>query len=317
MTFLRRSPFAGTRSPSRVPGGVPGPIPALARVLVPVLLGFALGACQAADTPMPDREASPGAPDERRSATDLGTLADRLAVSTLVDLTHPFDDETLVWPTSIPFSFEVTFEGYTEADYYYASRDFAGPEHGGTHLDAPIHFAEGRWTTDEIPLERLVGPGVRVDVSAETSADPNYQVQVEDLTSWEAIHGRIPDGAILLLFTDRSRHWPDAEAYMGTEQRGEEAVAELSFPGLHPATARWLVENREISAVGIDTPSIDHGPSTLFEAHRVLFAENIFAFENVANLERLPPSGSTIIALPMKLAGGTGGPLRIIAVVEP
>ena len=311
MTFPLPSSFAGSQRPTRVPVRVPA--------LVPVLVASTLWACQVADTPIPDREAeaSPRAPAERGPAADAGTLADRLAASTLVELTHPFDDETLVWPTSIPFSFDVTFEGHTEAGYYYASRDFAGPEHGGTHLDAPIHFAEGGWTTDEIPLERLVGSGVVVDVSAETSADPDYQVRVEDLTSWEAVHGRIPHGAILFLFTDRSRHWPDAQAYMGTARRGEEAVAELSFPGLHPDAARWLVENREISAVGIDTPSIDHGPSTLFEAHRVLFAENIFAFENVANLERLPPSGSTIIALPMKLAGGTGGPLRIIAVIEP
>jgi kynurenine formamidase len=246
-----------------------------------------------------------------------GTLAERLSAATLVELTHPFGEETLVWPTSVPFTFPVTFEGYTEDGYYYASRDFAGSEHGGTHLDAPIHFAEGRWTTDRIPLERLVGPGAVVDVSGAAAADPDYRVTVEDLTAWEDAHGRIPEGAILLLFTDRSRLWPDARAYMGTARRGEAAVAELSFPGLHPAAAEWLVRNRRISAVGIDTPSIDHGPSTLFESHRILFEENVFAFENVANLDRLPPTGAAIIALPMKLAGGTGGPLRIIAALEP
>lgn len=263
--------------------------------------------------------ASPELPVEEGAdgAEERMGLAERLAASTLVELTHPFEEETLVWPTSIPFTFEVTSEGMTEDGYFYASRDLEGPEHGGTHLDAPIHFAEGRWTTDEIPLERLVGPGVVVDVSAEASADPDYQIQVADLTAWEDEHGPIPDGAMLLVFTDRGRHWGDAEAYMGTARRGEEAVAELSFPGLHPETARWLVENRRISAVGIDTPSIDHGPSTLYEAHRTLLEENIFAFENVANLDRLPPSGSTIIALPMKLAGGTGGPVRIMGVVEP
>jgi kynurenine formamidase len=244
------------------------------------------------------------------------TVAERVSDARLVDLTHPLSDETLVWPTSDPFRFDVLFHGHTDDGYYYSARNFSGPEHGGTHLDAPIHFAEGRWTTDQIPLERLMGPAAVVDVSAQAEADPDYQVTVADLEAWEEAHGPIPDGAFLLLFTDRSRFWGDAEAYMGTAGTGEAAAAELSFPGLHPDAARWLVENRDISAVGLDTPSIDHGPSTLFESHRILFKENIFALENVANLAQLPATGAVIIALPMLMEGGTGGPIRIVAVVE-
>jgi kynurenine formamidase len=272
-------------------------------VAVPIVLAVTLLSGCGADEPPPVEQ------EER-------TLADRLAAARLVDLTHPLNDETLVWPTSIPFTFETTAEGRTEDGYFYASRNFAGPEHGATHLDAPVHFAEGRWTTDQVPLERLMGPAAVIDVSAQADADPNYQVKVDDFLAWEAEHGALPDNAIVLLFTNRSRHWPDAEAYMGTARQGEEGVAELSFPGLHPEAARWLVEERSVSIVGLDTPSIDHGPSTLFEAHRVLFDANIPALENVANLERLPPRGATVIALPMLLEGGTGGPVRIVGIVE-
>ena len=243
-------------------------------------------------------------------------LAERLAEARLVELTHPLNDETIVWPTSDPFEFEILFHGWTDDGYYYSARNLAGPEHGGTHLDAPIHFAEGRWTTDEIPLSRLMGPAAVVDVSEQAAADPNYQVTAADLQAWEEVHGPIPDGAFLLLFTDRSRYWGDAEAYMGTGRQDEGAVAELEFPGLHPDAARWLVDNRSVSAVGLDTPSIDHGPSTEFMSHRILFEENVFALENVANLDELPATGAVIIALPMLLEEGTGGPIRIVAVVE-
>jgi len=244
------------------------------------------------------------------------TLAERLAEARLVDLTHPLSDETIVWPTSPPFEFETTFEGWTEDGYYYASRNFCGPEHGGTHLDAPIHFAEDRWTTDQIPLERLMGPGAVIDVSDRADADPNYQVTVNDLMAWEAEHGEVPEGAFLLLHTGRDRFWGDAEAYMGTARQGEEAVAELEFPGLHPDAAAWLVQERSIVAVGLDTPSLDHGPSTRFETHQILFDANIYGLENMANLGELPPTGATILAFPSLFQGGTGGPVRILAVVE-
>jgi kynurenine formamidase len=256
----------------------------------------------------------PGAPGDT-DATGGATFHALLSGARLVELTHPLNEETLVWPTEPPFRFDTTAHGWTEGGYYYSSRHFSGPEHGGTHLDAPIHFAEGRWTTEQIPLERLMGPAVVVDVSREAREDPGYQVTVEDLTRWEDAHGLIPDGAILLLFTDRSRFWPDAERYLGTAERGEAGVAALRFPGLHPEAARWLVENRNVAAVGLDTPSLDHGQSTAFETHRVLMEENIYGLENVANLEALPPVGATVLALPMLMEGGTGGPVRIVGVL--
>jgi kynurenine formamidase len=276
-----------------------------------------VGACE----PAPPGEARPGGgagigEDPGAGAPTERSLAERLAAVRLVELTHPLNEETIVWPTSMPFEFETVFEGWVDDEYYYASRNFCGPEHGGTHLDSPIHFAEGRWATHEIPPERLMGPGAVVDVTEQAAGDPNYEVTVEDLVDWEERHGAISQGAILLLHTGRDRLWPDAEAYLGTAARGEDAVVELEFPGLHPEAARWLVEERAIVAVGLDTPSLDHGPSTRFETHRILFEANVYGLENVANLGELPPTGAFILALPPLLEGGTGGPVRILGVIE-
>lgn len=232
-----------------------------------------------------------------------------------IDLTHAFDESTIFWPTAKPFELEVVADGVTEGGYYYAANNVAMAEHGGTHLDAPVHFAEGRHTADQIPLDRLVGATVVIDASESAAAGPDYQVQVSDLERFEAEHGRIADGTILLLRTGWGERWPDRERYLGTSLSGPEAVPHLHFPGLHPDAARWLVENRDIAAVGIDTPSIDYGQSELFESHRILYAENIPGFENVANLDRLPARGAYVVALPMKIRGGSGGPLRIVAVV--
>lgn len=233
----------------------------------------------------------------------------------LVDLSHAYDADTIYWPTSDPFRLSVDADGMTAGGYYYAANSFTTSEHGGTHLDAPRHFAAGRWTTDEIPLDRMMGIAVVVDVSAAAAGNADYQVTDADLQAWEATHGPIPDGAILLLRTGYSSRWPDAASYLGTAARGDAAVSQLHFPGLHPDAARWLVAERDVASVGIDTASIDFGQSTLFESHRVLFEQNIPVFENLTRLDALPAIGAYVIALPMKIAGGSGGPLRAVAVV--
>ncbi|MEN8183562.1 MAG: cyclase family protein [Myxococcota bacterium] len=233
----------------------------------------------------------------------------------VIDLTHPFDVAAVYWPTAEGFVLETEFQGMVEHGYYYESHRFRASEHGGTHLDAPIHFAEGRQTVDEIPLERLMGPARVVDVSSAAEKDPDYAITRDDLERFEAEHGRIPPGAVVLLRTGFSERWPDRARYLGTEERGPDAVARLHFPGLHPDAARWLLSERDIAAVGLDTASIDPGESTLFESHRVLLAGNVPVFENVAHLGELPPSGAYVIALPMKIGGGSGAPLRIIALL--
>ena len=231
-----------------------------------------------------------------------------------VDLTHSFGASTIYWPTDTA-GFQLTELAYgpTEGGWFYASYAFSSAEHGGTHLDAPIHFAEGHVTADQIPLSGLIGAAAVVDVSGR--AGPDYLVTVDDLTGWEARHGPLPDGGILLLRTGWGDRWDDREAYLGTSTVGPEAVAELHFPGLSEEAATWLVENRGVVAVGIDTPSIDRGQSTDFRAHVVLYSENVSGFENVANLERLPEQGAYVVALPMKIEGGSGGPLRIVAFI--
>jgi kynurenine formamidase len=233
----------------------------------------------------------------------------------IVDLSHPFDQDAIYWPTESGFALEKVAEGVTPTGYFYAANRFAAAEHGGTHIDAPYHFSATGQTVDAIPLERLIGPGVVVDASQQCAGNRDYLVTVEDFTNWEKSNGSIPDGAMVLINTGFGAYWPDRERYMGSAELGAEAVAKLHFPGLNPDAARWLATERKIGAIGLDTPSIDHGPSKEFKAHVVLFEHDIPAFENVANLNALPAKGFHVIALPMKIDGGSGGPLRIIAIV--
>ena len=230
-----------------------------------------------------------------------------------IDLTYAFSEETVYWPTGMPFSHEEVAYGPSEAGHFYSSYNYSANEHGGTHFDAPIHFAEGGSTAEQIPINSLVGPAVVVDVTA--SAHPDYQVQVSDLERWEQAHGQIPDGAQVLFLTGWGSRWPDKASFLGTDMTGPDAVPHLHFPGISPEAARWLVNQRNIDAVGIDTPSIDYGQSTHFETHVILYEAGIIGYENIANLDQLPEQGAFVIALPMKIAGGSGGPLRIIGFV--
>lgn len=236
----------------------------------------------------------------------------------IVDLTHAFGEDTIYWPTDVDgFVFEELSAGLTEQGYYYTANRFRTAEHGGTHIDAPLHFAVGAAAVDEIPLERLVGPAVVVDLVAAAEANADYEVTRDDFATWEAQHGPLPEGSIVLLRTGFGARWPDRASYLGTDRRGPSAIPELHFPGLHPDAARWLVAERSIGAIGLDTPSIDTGQSKLFESHRILFAHGIPAFENLAHLDSLPARGFYVVALPMKIRGGSGGPLRAIAIVPP
>ena len=246
-----------------------------------------------------------------------GERASATALRGLVDLGHSFNERTIYWPTATKFTLTRVAHGETAGGYFYAANDFSAAEHGGTHLDAPIHFARGRDTSAEIPLSRLVGRAVVVDVSERALENRDYLISVSDFRAWERRHGRIPRRTIVLLRTGFDRYWPNAERYLGTAERGQEAVPKLHFPGLAPAGARWLVRQRAVKAVGIDTASIDYGQSTDFMSHRVLGAADVPVFENVTRLGRLPSRGFSVVALPMKIQGGTGGPLRMIAILRP
>lgn len=244
---------------------------------------------------------------------------DHLALehSRLIDLTHVFGAETIVWPTEHDFRLIVQQEGETPGGYYYASNRLEMAEHGGTHIDAPIHFSRDGQTLDQIPIKRLVGAGIRIDVSAQCARDRSYRITIQDFEQWEATHERIPNQAIVLVDTGFAQFWPSRRDYLGTELRGPEGVHALHFPGVHPETAAWLVRERQIKAIGIDTASIDYGQSTKFETHVAFLSQNVPVFENLGDLRDLPAQGFEVIALPMKIAGGTGGPLRVIAVLPP
>jgi kynurenine formamidase len=232
----------------------------------------------------------------------------------IVDLTHPLNEQTIFWPTSpTTFRLERLAYGQTPAGYFYSANAFSMPEHGGTHLDAPIHFAEGKHTTDAIPLERLVTRAVVIDVTQRAGADPDYRLTAADVNAWEAEHGRIPNGAIVLLRTGWSQRWPDRRSYLGDDTPGD--ASKLRFPSYGADAARVLVEQRGVAALGADVASIDYGRSTDFMVHRIAAAANVPGLENLTALERLPSTGATVIALPIKIAGGSGGPVRVIALV--
>jgi kynurenine formamidase len=232
----------------------------------------------------------------------------------LVDLTHAYGSDTLYWPTSpSKFVLEELAHGQTEGGYFYSAYRLSTPEHGGTHLDAPIHFAEGKRTADQIPLEQLIAPAVVIDVSEKAAADRDYRLTPEDVLAFEQRHGRIAPGTIVLLRTGWSRFWPDAKAYLGDDTPGD--ASKLSFPSYGAEAARLLVEERGAGVLGVDTASIDYGRSTDFMVHRIAAARDVPGLENLTNLDQLPPTGATVVALPMKIAGGSGGPVRVVAMI--
>lgn len=277
---------------------------------VAILLLFPFPGCNVQPPPAPAPVKLP------QSALTQPRWIDEIAGGRFIDLTHQLDETTLYWPTEIDdLRLQKAKAGKSPGGYFYAAYRFAAPEHGGTHIDAPLHFAEKGETVDQVPLTRLIGQAAVVDVSAKCADNPDYQIGIDDLRNWETRRSRQLFDVILLLRTDWAARWPDRERYLGTAKRGPEAVRELHFPGLHPDAARWLAEHRSVKCVGIDTASIDFGESTDFQSHRLLFAHNIPALENVGLMKDLPSEGALLVALPLKITGGSGSPVRIVAML--
>lgn len=232
----------------------------------------------------------------------------------IIDLSHAFGPDTLFWPTAPSrFELQTLASGDTPQGYFYAAKRLCTPEHGGTHLDAPFHFSETGRTTAQLPLDQLVAPAVVIDVTAAAAADRDYRLTRTDVLHFEKAHGPIARGTIVLLRTGWSRYWPDAKAYLGDDTPGD--ASKLSFPSYGADAARLLVEERAVAALGVDTASIDYGRSTDFEVHRIVAAGNVPGLENLTNLDRLDSRGAVVIALPMKIENGSGGPLRAIALL--
>jgi kynurenine formamidase len=236
---------------------------------------------------------------------------------TVLDMTYPLDDAAIFWPTAKPFSLTKLGWGISEGGWWYASNEFSASEHGGTHADAPIHFAAGGRTIGQIPLEEWIGPAVKVDVTAKCSRDRDYLLSAEDLEAWEKENGRIPAGSWVIMYSGiGTRYYPDKKMVLGTEKTGAAALPELSFPGFSVEAVDFLIEERTIKGIAIDTPSIDRGKAADFKVHQVLCGANKLALENIANLDKLPAKGATLYVIPMLIKEGTGAPARVFAVFE-
>jgi kynurenine formamidase len=231
----------------------------------------------------------------------------------IVDLTYSFDENTIYWPTAKPFQLEIVSATKTAGGFWYAANNVCLAEHGGTHMDAPIHFSEGKHAADEVPIQQLIGPAAVIDVREQASKDADYRLTVDDLKAWEKKHGRLAKGAIVLMFSGWGERWPDKKRVLGTDKAGD--VENLHFPGFSREAAEFLVSQREVDAIGVDTPSIDYGQSKDFIVHQIINGANKPGLENIANMEKLPAKGTTLIALPMKIAKGSGGPVRVIAIL--
>jgi kynurenine formamidase len=242
----------------------------------------------------------------------LGCASPGINESKVIDLTYAFNERTIYWPTARQFDLTVVSKGINDQGRWYAANDYCAAEHGGTHMDAPIHFAEGRHTAEQIPLHQMIGPARVIDVRDKCAADPDYLLAPDDVEAHEARHGRIQPGDVVLVHTGFGKFYPDAKRYLGNDVRGK--VEGLHFPGISAAAARLFVDRR-VDMVGLDTASLDNGPSTDFIAHQILNAADIPGLENIANLQNLPPTGATLIALPMKIQAGSGAPCRIIALL--
>lgn len=228
-----------------------------------------------------------------------------------IDLTHNFDETTIYWPTSKSFKLAPVHKGATAQGFWYEANNYEAAEHGGTHMDAPVHFAKGKWTVDQIPLSSLIAPGVLIDISERALGNPDTLISKQDILDWETLHGSLPEKSIVLVRTGWESFWPDKKKYLGSDRLGE--TAHLHFPGFSEAAAQFLTRERKIVAVGLDTASLDYGQSKDFLAHQVFGTANVPGFENLHHLDLLPAKGFRVIALPMKIGGGSGAPLRIVA----
>ncbi len=242
-----------------------------------------------------------------------GTAAPPIDVTKVVDLSYTFGPDTIYWPTAEGFTLERVAYGRTPQGYWYAANNLCMAEHGGTHMDAPIHFAEGKQTADQVPLSSSIGPAAVIDVRAQAAADRDYRLAVGDITAWEARNGRLPSAAIVIMWSGWGAYWGDKLRYLGTDRPGD--VANLHFPGFSKEAAEYLITQRDIAAIGVDTASMDYGQSSDFIVHQIINGANRPGFENLANVDRLPARGATVIGLPMKISGGSGGPARVIALL--
>jgi kynurenine formamidase len=227
----------------------------------------------------------------------------------IVDLSWPLNPRSAFWPGENYKPFELHTIATLEKDGV-LSKAFSSPEHLGTHLDAPNHFEPGQPSVDQIPAEQLFTPGVVIDVRGPVSADPDYRVGLDDIRRFEATHGQIPSGAVVLALTGWSQFWDNPTRY-----QNKDVMSRLHFPGYSAEAVQFLIEQRQVRGVGLDTMSVDYGLSRDFVVHHLLGKAGRYGLENLANLDKLPPRGFTLFIAPMKIETGSGGPTRAFAVL--
>jgi kynurenine formamidase len=225
----------------------------------------------------------------------------------VLDLSYAINDKLVPWPGDERF-FEAKVNASAEKNGYF-TRSFWMLEHYGTHLDAPAHFPPGKTTVDQIPVKQLFGPAVVIDVRAESGKDADFQLSAARIEAWEKRHGRIPEGAIVLLRTGWASRWPDVQKY-----RNQDAKGRMHFPGFSAEAANLLIA-RKVSGFGCDTLSIDYGASQEFAVHHLSLGAGLYHLENLADLSELPETGAFMIVAPIKLEGGSGGPVRVFALL--
>lgn len=228
----------------------------------------------------------------------------------VVDMTHAINASVPTFELSKTPAFRAKTVATIAKDKYFA-RDITLPEHFGTHIDAPAHFARGLWTVDQIPPERLIAPLVVIDVRSQVKNNSDYQLSVEDVASWEKANGHIPQGADVIAWTGWQSRWNSAKDYRNADAKGV-----MHFPGFSLEAAKFLVGARNVLGLGIDTLSIDYGPSQNFDVHQFTLAHSLYHLENVASLDKVPATGAIVVVAPMKLEGGSGGPVRILALLK-
>lgn len=228
----------------------------------------------------------------------------------VLDLTHTIDAQVPTYELSDKPAFQATTVATIDKDGYFA-RNISLPEHFGTHLDAPAHFARGLWTVDQIPPDRFVAPLVVLNATAGPKSNPDYQVSVQDIARWEQVHGDIPPNSVVIANTGWGARWNSSKEYRNADEKGV-----MHFPGYSMEAAKFLVEARSVIGLGIDTLSIDYGPSKDFPVHHYTLSHSLYHLENVANLDHTPAAGAIVVVAPMKLGGGSGCPVRIFALVR-
>jgi kynurenine formamidase len=226
----------------------------------------------------------------------------------ILDLSYAISDKLVPWPGDKRW-FEAQANATIEKDGYF-TRSFWMLEHYGTHLDAPIHFPPGKTPVDQIPVKQLFGPAVVLDVRAAGAKDADYLLPVSRVEQWEKAHGRVPEGAIVLLRTGWSARWPDVQRYRNQDTQGN-----MHFPGFSPEAVKALIE-RKVSGLGCDTLSVDYGASQDFAVHHLALGAGLYHLENLSDLSEVPEAGAFLIVAPIKLEGGSGGPVRVFALVE-